>query len=104
MFELVVLIFIFQTAFTTQWALYLLANNAQEQQRVFVDIKKDLCNMESSLVRGSIRESMRLYPVAFLIGRPFAIDGVIENFEIPKQVHLENNMLYIQCTIYTSVV
>lgn len=69
-----------------QWALYLLAKNAKEQQNVVDDICQDLSNRECQMVRGTVRESMRLYPVAFFIGRPFAVDGVIENYSIPRQV------------------
>lgn len=42
--------------------------------------------METALIRGSVRETMRLYPMAFLIGRLMPVDAVIANFEIPKNV------------------
>lgn len=80
-----------QTAFSTQWALYLLAKNEQAQQKVFEDVKHDLDNMECGLIRGTVREALRMYPVAFFIGRQFAVDGTIENYTIPKDVR--NNKL-----------
>lgn len=80
------LLFFVQTAFSSQWALYLLAKNVKVQNIVRSDVYSDLSNSESALIRGTVREALRLYPVATFIGRILPTDAVIENYEIPKYV------------------
>lgn len=95
--------FNFQTAFTTQWALYLLAKNQKTQQQVINEVKIDARNLECPLVRGTIRESMRLYPVAYFIGRPFGVDGIIDNYAIPSKVtHIINFISKYVLNIFVS--
>lgn len=56
------------------------------QQLVRDDVRQSLFNLETSLVRGTVRETMRLYPMAFFIGRLMPVDATIADFDIPKHV------------------
>lgn len=42
--------------------------------------------MENQYIKGLIRETLRLYPVAPFIGRYLASDAVIGNYKIDKNV------------------
>ena len=42
--------------------------------------------METALIRGTVRETLRLYPVATFVGRILPNDSVIGNYVIPKHV------------------
>lgn len=71
-----------QTAYTTQWALFLLSSNEQSKIRAQLDGS----NFETPLIRGTVKESLRLFPVATFIGRILPMDGIIGNYRIPKHV------------------
>jgi ecdysteroid 2-hydroxylase len=58
-------------------------------------IRAENNTMESSLVRGTVRESLRLYPVAPFVGRILATDGVIGHYKIPQNVR-PPNISYIE--------
>lgn len=66
----------------------MLARHAKAQDSVRADIFNDPDNSEVSMVRGTVREALRLYPVATFIGRILPIDAVIGNYEIPKHVRI----------------
>lgn len=51
---------------------------------LYDDQIKDTANT----VRGLIKETLRLYPVAPFIGRYLAVDGVLGNFHVKKNVSL----------------
>lgn len=44
--------------------------------------------METDLIKGTIREMLRLYPTATFIGRFFAKDGSIGPYEVPTNVNI----------------
>lgn len=67
-----------------QWALYLLARDQHTQQQVRDDIQRHPAELDAPLVRGTVRETMRLYPVAYIIGRLMASDAVIADYAIPR--------------------
>lgn len=46
----------------------------------------DPLNMETELVRGAVRETLRLYPPATFIGRITQEAGTIGMYELPKGV------------------
>lgn len=63
------------TAFTTQWALYLLSQNP---------LAVDRLRQDNSFIRGILRETLRLYPSACFVSRKLHEDLNILNYTIPK--------------------
>ncbi|XP_065089067.1 cytochrome P450 315a1, mitochondrial [Ochlerotatus camptorhynchus] len=70
------------TAFGTLWCLYLLAKNQAVQSLVRNEIKGDY--LESPLIRGTVRETLRMFPIAPFIGRFLDTDAIIGDYCIPK--------------------
>nr|AAX85207.1 CYP315a1 [Aedes aegypti] len=70
------------TAFATLWCLYLLAKNQAVQTMVRDETKHDF--LESPLIRATVKESLRLFPIAPFIGRFLATDAIIGDYCIPK--------------------
>ncbi|XP_062539100.1 cytochrome P450 315a1, mitochondrial [Armigeres subalbatus] len=70
------------TAFATLWCLYLLAKNPNVQTAVRNGIQGDF--FESPLIRGTVKETLRLFPVAPFVGRFLDTDAVIGGHHIPK--------------------
>lgn len=56
--------------------------NQAVQNLVRNDIKDEY--LESTLVRGAIRETLRMYPIAPFIGRFLDTDAIIGNYYVPK--------------------
>ncbi|XP_017887309.1 cytochrome P450 315a1, mitochondrial [Ceratina calcarata] len=74
------------TATTLQWTLLLLCNHPERQVELFENIK-DLSQKEllrSTLMKGIIKESLRLYPIAPFISRYLPQDSVIGNYFVSK--------------------
>ncbi|KAH8311039.1 hypothetical protein KR044_004009, partial [Drosophila immigrans] len=80
-----------QTAFSSQWALYVLSQDLLLQQR----IGQERASGESQVLHGAIKETLRLYPVAPFIGRYMPQDAVIGGHHIEK-----NTMVLI--SLYTA--
>lgn len=76
----------FQTAFSSQWLVYLLSKNEDIQKKVREEIGTSKNWRENPYTKGLIRETLRLYPVAPFIGRYLASDAVIGNYKIVKDV------------------
>lgn len=72
------------TAFTTQWTLYSLAQSEHIQAEVRQEVMKCLAQNDTPLVRGSVREAMRLYPVATFIGRILPENAQLGDFAVPQ--------------------
>lgn len=51
-------------------------------------------NMETELVRGAIRETLRLYPPATFIGRITQETGIIDSYQIPVGVSIRFKLLH----------
>ncbi|XP_055307004.1 cytochrome P450 315a1, mitochondrial [Sitodiplosis mosellana] len=72
------------TAFSTQWALYLLSTDERQQEM----IRQELSNTNKLdvplLVRGTVRETLRLFPVATFIGRILNKDAILSNYRVGK--------------------
>lgn len=81
------------TAFSLQWALYLLGKNVETQEIVRKNILQD-GGMNCPLVRGVVRETLRLYPVAPIIGRFIENEAVLGGFKVPRDVSLILFLLY----------
>lgn len=64
----------------------LLAEHEQAQSRVRQDCFTDPTTAEVPLIRGTVREALRLYPVATFIGRILPADAIVANYEIPQHV------------------
>jgi ecdysteroid 2-hydroxylase len=75
-----------QTVYTMQWLLHSIARNQQLANALRESIQSHPNTMESPLVRGSLRETLRLYPVAPFIGRIFEQDAEIGGYKIPSGV------------------
>lgn len=71
------------TAMSLQWTLFLLAKNPEVQE----DIKAEICDktdmLQSPLLRGVIREALRLYPVAPFLIRIMPESCVLGGYELP---------------------
>lgn len=72
------------TAFSTQWALYLLSNNQHQQDMIRTELIQDTSKFDTPLIRGTVRETLRLYPVATFIGRILGKDAILSNYRIDK--------------------
>ncbi|OAD58301.1 hypothetical protein WN48_00180 [Eufriesea mexicana] len=74
------------TATTLQWILLLLCNHPEKQEELFENLKdlpqRDL--LQIPLLKGIIKESLRLYPIAPFISRYLPEDNVIGNYFVPK--------------------
>jgi ecdysteroid 2-hydroxylase len=85
--ETLLLLFLMaQTVYTTQWLLHSIAKDTALAATLKKDIADNPENMEVPLVRGCLRETLRLYPVAPFIGRILEMDAQIGNYSIPKGV------------------
>lgn len=69
--------------------MYLLAKNQLTQERVRKDVIENTNSFETVLIRGTVREALRLYPVATFIGRILEQDAVIGGYEIKKYVSIK---------------
>lgn len=58
-------------------------------------------NYETPLIRGAVRESLRMFPVATFIARILSMDGVIGNYHIPQHVTFARSKDFI--SIYRPV-
>lgn len=82
-------VFYVQTATTLQWILLLLCNHPEKQEELFKHLK-DLSQediLRLPLLKGIIKESLRLYPIAPFISRYLPEDSVIGNYFVPKGVN-----------------
>jgi ecdysteroid 2-hydroxylase len=66
------------------WLLHSIAKDKSLYEKVRKDIDANPNSMEAPLVRGSVREAMRLYPVAPFIGRFIDRNAEIGGYSIPK--------------------
>ncbi|XP_046400369.1 cytochrome P450 315a1, mitochondrial [Ischnura elegans] len=83
------------TAYSTQWALYLLAKHPEVQEKVVKEIKDagldETVNEHGSenliqqlpILKGIIREALRMFPVAPFITRVLPVDCPIGGYNIP---------------------
>ncbi len=78
-----------------QWVLYSLARHADVQERVAAecrarDADADRCQ-PTPLLRGCVKEALRLYPVATFLARTLPEDSVIGGYSIPAGVSSSTN-------------
>lgn len=73
------------TAFSTQWALYLLSINESQQDMIRQEIFNRNIVDTPPLIRGTVREALRLFPVATFIGRILSNDAILGNYRVGKQ-------------------
>ncbi|KAI4477891.1 hypothetical protein M0804_012371 [Polistes exclamans] len=74
------------TAFSTQWMLFLLGNDTKLQDKLYESIQ-NLSSKEilrNSLIKGVIKETLRLYPIAPFITRYLPEDNIIGGYFVPK--------------------
>lgn len=78
------------TAFTTQWALYALSKDAWVQHEVrqaIIDSSNSGATQNETtipLVKGCVREAMRMFPVATFVGRILGTDALLGDFKIDQ--------------------
>lgn len=72
------------TAFSTRWAMYLLATNETIQQTVRQEILENRQHTETPLIRGTVREALRMFPVATFIGRILGKDAILGGYKVDK--------------------
>lgn len=77
------------TAFSTQWSMYLLSLNEPIQETIRHELFKTN-QYDTPLIRGTVRETLRLFPVATFIGRILGNDAILNNYHIHK-----NSMVWI---------
>ena len=86
-----------QTSHATQWALYLLARHPECQEKVLQEVSRVLaedgseCVREKHLahmpyVKGVIKESLRLYPVAPFLSRVLDKEITLNGYRVPAGV------------------
>jgi ecdysteroid 2-hydroxylase len=86
------------SSYATQWALYSLAKDTRVQQEVRQGIQTEGGAMESALVRATVRETLRMYPVAPFIGRVLMTESVIGHYRVPPVVsvfHVKTNSVIL---------
>lgn len=79
-----------QTAFSTQWALFLLGSN-EDVQNKFAEISSNLEleeTIKSPYIKGIIKESLRLYPTAPFLTRILPDDCLIAGHLVPRGVNI----------------
>lgn len=72
------------TAYSTQYALYLLSQNPEIQQSIRQQIISSDNESDTPLVRGTVREALRLFPVATFVGRILGKDGILGGYKVNK--------------------
>lgn len=72
------------TAFSTQWALYLLARDGQIQSQVRQELFEFGNQHETQLIRGTVREALRMFPVATFVGRILGKDAILNGYRVDK--------------------
>lgn len=73
------------TAFTMQWALYALSKNRMEQYDVRCKIFDNIDNNGGmAVIKGCVRETMRMFPVATFIGRILAPNTRLGHYQLDK--------------------
>uniref|UniRef100_A0A182W5L6 Cholesterol side-chain cleavage enzyme, mitochondrial n=1 Tax=Anopheles minimus TaxID=112268 RepID=A0A182W5L6_9DIPT len=71
------------TSFATVWSLYLLASNPTLQESVRENVRESN-TLECTAVKGVVRETLRLYPVAPFIGRFIENECIFGEYALPK--------------------
>jgi cytochrome P450 len=83
-----------QTSHTTQWALYLLARHPEVQNKIFNEIELVQSSKQRigdewqhiPTIKGSVKEALRLYPVATFLTRIMQEQCTIGGYSIPPDV------------------
>ena len=78
-----------QTANSTQWILYLLAHHPNLQDELYAELQQVRSSddiVQLPLLRGTIREALRLYPVAPFLTRYLPEDSLIGGYHVPAGV------------------
>ncbi|XP_034252654.1 cytochrome P450 315a1, mitochondrial [Thrips palmi] len=83
------------TAMSLQWTLFLLAKNPDVQESISAKIRNKTDTLHPALLRGVVREALRLYPVAPFLIRIVPEQCVIGGYELPP-----NKLVFL--SLYTS--
>lgn len=73
-----------QSAKSVQWFLHTLAKDNSLQSKIRKNVLENPTDFESPMVRASLREVLRLYPVAPFISRIVDSDVKVGQYEVPK--------------------
>lgn len=72
------------TAFSTQWALYLLSRDIHMQSQIREELFAMADQHETPLIRGTVREALRMFPVATFVGRILGKDAILNGYHVGK--------------------
>lgn len=72
------------TAFSTQWAMYLLSRNQSIQSDVRAELRTLSDEYETPYIRGTVREALRMFPVATFVGRILGKDAILSDYRVDK--------------------
>lgn len=104
----------FQTAYSTSFALYHISRNRQVQEKLYSEVAALLptkdCQITSDILskavylKSCLKETLRLNPVSVGVGRQAQKDFVLRGYLIPKGVsklwHSETHMFHVLYTLY----
>ncbi|XP_065354966.1 cytochrome P450 315a1, mitochondrial [Calliphora vicina] len=76
------------TAYSTTWALYLLSEDEKLQEKLYEEYNTN--SQDTPLVRGLIKETLRLYPVAPFIGRYMPQACMLDKYRLK-----ENSLVFL---------
>lgn len=81
-------LFSFQSTSTSQWALYCLSTHKEIQSKLYESLKDkdERAVLSDSLLKGVLKETLRLYPTAPFLTRHTLKDAVIGGYEVSKKV------------------
>lgn len=71
-----------------QWVFYLLAQHPEAQERAAAEIAQGVgWQTGAGLMKGAVKEALRLYPVATFLTRIIPQESVIGGYSIPAEVN-----------------
>jgi hypothetical protein len=82
-----------QIASSIQWMMYLLARHPNLQDELYADlleVHKPEDIVQLHLLRGMMREALRLYPVAPFLSRYLPEDSLIGGYRVPAGVSISS--------------
>lgn len=80
-----------------QWTLYLLAKNIQVQDRLLETVENEA--KHTHLMKGIMREALRLYPVAPFLTRILPQDTCIGGYMVPNGVSIDCSLRHFNSFI-----
>lgn len=70
----------------------MLSKSSEIQQQIFQEADEEASDLGTPIIRGLVKEALRLYPVAPFIGRFMPKDFSLKGYPIKKDVSSNFNM------------